>query len=577
MNPEVMSSDPTSSEPTSPDLVGERDYERLRRLRAAQPVQRTMMQVPLRITDVIRRAEQIFPEQEVVSRHGPGRIVRQTYREIGEQARRLAAVLSAAGVQPGARVATLMWNHATHLSAYYAVPGIGAVLHPLNPRLSAEELAYVVSDAGDTAVIVDDDLLPLWREVERFLRLPVVFVHALGEQPNEAARASAYPLLGELLATTPPIPEWPQGDLDENTPVSICYTSGTTGRPKGVVYSHRSVLLHALTVATPDALSISGRDTVLTLTPMFHVNAWSMPYTAVMLGARQVLSGPRPSPDEIAELMAGEDVTAALGVPTLWSDFLDAVERHPGRWQFAQRARIYCGGAAPPAEMFRRFDRLGLYLQTGWGMTETSPMGSQTWVKADLQRTLDPQALLALRTGNGIALPFVEMRHVDDDGKALPWDGQAVGELQVRGPWVTQAYIGHPEPIPATSSDGWLQTGDLVQFQPTGYMRVVDRKKERLTSGGEWISSVDMESALHDHPAVAEAAVIAVPDRRWGDRPLAIVSLEPGRSCTAEDIRAHLAERYPKWMVPEQIAFADQLPRTAVGKLNKLELRRRFG
>lgn len=556
--------------------AGNPDYETLRKARAAQPVQRTMMQVPLRITDVMRRAERFFPEQEVVSRHGQGRVLRQTYGQIGEQARRLAAALQARGIKPGMRVATLMWNHAAHLAAYYAVPGVHAVLHTLNPRLSAEELAYIVSDAGDSAILVDDDLLPLWREVERFVQVPLVIVHALGAEPSALARESGYPLLSDVLEATSPNSDWLQDDVDENAPVSICYTSGTTGRPKGVVYSHRSVLLHALAVATPDALSVSGRDTVMTLTPMFHVNAWSMPYTALMLGSKLVLTGPRPSPEELADLMEVEQVTAALGVPTLWGDFLNAVERQPGRWTFPSGARIYSGGAAPPAEMYRRFDKLGLYLQTGWGMTETSPMGSQTWIKSSLEPMIDEAQRLALRTSNGIALPFVEMRHVDDDGHVQPWDGKALGELQVRGPWVTQSYIGHPEPLSATTDDGWLKTGDIVQFQPTGYMRLVDRKKDLVKSGGEWISSTDMENALHDHPSVAEAAVIAVSDERWGERPLAVLVLKSGHYASAEDIRSHLLGRFPKWMVPEQITFLDGLPKTGVGKLNKIELRRQF-
>lgn len=552
------------------------DYEALRQARATQPVQRTMMQVPLRITDVMRRAEQQFPEQEIVSRQGLGRVLRQTYAQVGEQARRLAGALRARQVRPGMRVATLMWNHSAHLAAYYAVPGIHAVLHTLNPRLSAEELAYIVADAGDAAILVDDDLLPLWREVERFVRVPLVIVHALGEEPSELAVQSGYPLWADVLAATPALDQWHQDDIDENTPVSICYTSGTTGRPKGVVYSHRSVLLHALAASTVDALRISGRDSVMALTPMFHVNAWSMPYIALMLGTKLVLTGPRPSSEELAVLMEAEQVTAALGVPTLWSDFLNTVERHPGRWKFQPGARIYSGGTAPPAEMYRRFDRLDLFLQTGWGMTETSPMGSQTWIKRCLDDVIDEEQRMALRTSNGIALPFVEARHVDDDGRVLPWDGQALGELQVRGPWVTQAYIGHPEPIPATTADGWLKTGDIVLFQPTGYMRLVDRKKDLVKSGGEWISSTDMESALHDHPSVAEAAVIAVPDERWGERPLAVLALKPGASASEDDIKAHLLGRFPKWMVPEHITFVDGLPKTGVGKLNKAELRRRF-
>lgn len=551
------------------------DFERCRRARERQPVQRTMMAVPLRVTDIMRRAERLFPEQEVVSRLGPGRLLRQTYREIGENARRLAAALADRGIEPGMRVATLMWNHSAHLTAYYAVPAIGAVLHPLNPRLSAEELAYIIADAGDAALLVDDDLLPLWQEVERHVRLPLVVVHPLVEPDPLPAAGEGRTGWHDLLERTDPLSAWPSDPIDENAPVAICYTSGTTGRPKGVVYSHRSVMLHTITVATPDAVNVSGRDTVFTLTPMFHVNAWSMPYTAVMMGARQVLSGCRPTPAEILDLMAGEGVTASLGVPTVWSDVLDVLEREPGRWSFPAGARVYSGGAAPPDEMYRRFDRLGLHLQTGWGMTETSPLGSQTWVKESVARR-GTDAVFATRTSNGLPLPFVEMRHCDEQGRVLPWDGRAIGELEVRGPWVTEAYIGHPERLLATSPDGWLRTGDIVHFQPDGYLRLVDRKKDLVKSGGEWISSVAMENALCDHPAVAEAAVIAVSDPRWGERPLAIVALHPDQQADAQGIRAHLLTRYPKWMVPEHIELVPSLPRTAVGKLNKLALRQQF-
>lgn len=558
-----------------PANAGLTEFERLRRQRAQQPVQPTMMRMPLRVTDILRHAEQVFPEQKVTSRHGPGRLVRQTYADIALDARRLGAALVARGVRPGMRVATLMWNHGAHLTAYYAIPAIDAVLHTLNPRLSPEELAYIVADAGDAAVLVDDDLLPLWQEVARHVSLEHVIVHPLGDVPNEAARAAGHPLWHELLAQAQPLVGWPEHPIDENAPVSICYTSGTTGRPKGVVYSHRSVMLHAVTIATPDALGISGRDTVLTVTPMFHVNAWSMPYASVMMGAHLVLPGPRSSPEEIADLMADEQASASLGVPTIWNGVLDVIEQHPGRWQFAPGARVYSGGSAPPPEMYRRFDRIGLHLQTGWGMTETSPLGSQSWVKSSTWAQGEA-ATFAARTSNGLPLAFVQMRHVDEECRVLPWDGLAVGELQVRGPWITQSYIGHPDPLPATSADGWFKTGDIVKFQPEGYMWLVDRQKDLVKSGGEWISSVDMENALCDHPAVAEAAVIAVPDTRWGERPLAIVALRPGRPTSADSIIKHLLRTYPKWMVPQHIEFVDALPKTGVGKLDKKLLRQRY-
>ena len=549
-------------------------FEALRQAHAQLPVPRTMMQLPLRVTDVMARAEQVFPEQVVVSRMGPGRLLSKTYRELGDEARRLAGALRALGIQPGQRVATLMWNHSAHLCAYYAVPALKAVLHPLNPRLSAEDLAYIVADAGDVALLVDDDLLPLWREVETLVQVPTVLVHPLGAVPNEHVRP-ADRLWQAALAQALPLAEWPQDSVDENDPVSICYTSGTTGRPKGVVYSHRSILLHGLAVATPDALNVSGRDTVMTLTPMFHVNAWSMPYTAVMLGARQVLAGPRPGSEEICALLRDEKVTAALGVPTVWADVLEVLERDGDGSALQPGLRIYAGGAAPPADMFRRFDRLGVYLQTGWGMTEVSPIGSQSWLRPATD-ALSAEDRLEIRASNGIPLPLVTMRHVDADGATLPRDGKSRGELQVRGPWVTEAYIGHPIPVVATTGDGWLKTGDIVTFTGHGYLKLVDRLKDVIKSGGEWISSVDMENALIDHPDVAEAAVIAIADSKWGERPLAIVTLRPAAQATAETIRSHLLQRYPRWMVPEQIQFADALPKTGVGKLDKSLLRDQY-
>lgn len=547
------------------------DLEASRRERAGQALPRTMMQHPLRVTDVIRRAELLFGQREVVSRIGPGEVRRRTYADLALEARRLASVLARQGVRPGQRVATLMWNHDRHLAAYYAVPALDAVLHPLNPRLSAEEIAYVIADAGDVALLVDEDLLPLWQQVAQRVSVPFVLVHGEGD----AARASGLPLwLEQVHGQVEPV-AWPQGPVDEDAPVSVCYTSGTTGRPKGVVYSHRSILLHGLAISLPDAFQLSGRDTLLPLTPMFHVNGWSMPYTALMLGAKLVFAGARASSADILDLLAAERVTTAFGVPTVWTDVLAAIEAEPARWRLAPGLRIHAGGSAPPPQMFRQFDALGVHLQTGWGMTECSPIGTQTWIRPEYDQA-DAIERLRIRTSNGLPLPFIEMRHVDAAGAALPWDGESLGELQVRGPWVTAAYLGLPAPLPAVSDDGWLKTGDIVRIAPDGYLWLVDRLKDLVKSGGEWISSIDMEKALCEHPEVAEAAVIAIPDPHWSERPLALAVLRQSGTADGEDLRQHLLRHFPKWMVPERIEIIAALPRTSVGKINKLALRQQY-
>ena len=542
------------------------DYEALRATHASQPLAGTMMNRPLRVTDLLARAEKLFPERGIVSRLSPGRIERSNYSRIGELARRLGAGLTALGIKPGDRVATLMWNHAVHLACYYAAPAIDAILHPLNPRLSPEEVAYIVADAGDHVVLVDAELLPFWAEVERHVHVPLVYV-------NGAARDRAN--LEELFQCTP-LPNWPETPVDEHGPVSVCYTSGTTGRSKGVVYSHRSIILHGLGVSLPDILGLSSNDTIFTLTPMFHVNGWGMPYTITLLGARHILPGPHISPIEILDMMQAEQVNVAFGIPTIWTAVLHELDTHPGRWQLHHGLRLFSGGAAPPANMFRRFDHHGIRLQAGWGMTECSPVATQAWLTRELLEQ-DESRQLEARTTGGLPLPLIDMRIADEQGQELPWDNRTKGELQVRGPWIARAYIGHPDPISACTQDGWLKTGDIAIVRPDGYLRLVDRLKDLVKSGGEWISSIDMENALMSHPDIYEAAVIAIPDEHWGERPLAVVTLKTDREPDVETIREFLMRIYPRWMVPDQIKFVTELPKTSVGKLNKRALREQYG
>jgi fatty-acyl-CoA synthase len=553
-------------------MEGDRDprYEEARAANAARGLKSTMMDTPLDVGSLIQRAEALFPNREIVGRLAPGRIERTTYAEVIGRARRIASALSDLGLRPGDRVATLMWNNATHLAVFYALPAIGAVLHALNPRLSPADIASTVADSGDSLLVVDEDLVPLWDRIETFVRIPRVIVNSGTATTVDSPRMR----LADLLAAEP-LASWFRIP-DENAPLAICYTSGTTGRPKGVVYSHRSTILHALALCLPDAQCLSGRDAIFTLTPLFHVNAWGTPYAAAMAGAKQVLPGARISSAEILDLTAQERVTRLLGVPTFFAGVLDELEKQPDKWNFARGLRVEAGGAMPSRDMFCRFDKFGIRLSTGWGMTESSPVAFQGWMKPDFDQRNDAERM-EVRLTNGIAQPLVEFRAVGADGAPVPWDGSTCGELQVRGPWITRSYVGHPEPIAATTDDGWLRTGDVAVIRPDGYMRLVDRMKDLVKSGGEWISSIDMENVLLEHPDIREAAVIAVTDPRWGERPLAVIAMREEGKFDPEKIRSHLLLRYPKWMVPERVVEVHEIPKTAVGKLNKALLRARYG
>lgn len=545
-----------------------RPFEITRAENATRPIAATMMDVPLRITDILKRSEKLFANSEIVTRTGHGQVSRMTYAELGNQARRLATALNALDVARGARVATLMWNHAEHMVAYYGIPAAQAVLHTLNPRLSAKELAYVIADAGDDIIIIDEDLLPLWREVEQFITLRHVIVNGRADQPSDLD-------LVQLLRTHKPMAEWPEGPFDETTAAAICYTSGTTGRPKGVVYSHRSSILHALGSGFPDSFNLSYRSVAFPLTPMFHVNAWGVPFSAVMSGSTIVLPGAHIQAGEILDLMAAEQVTISFGVPTIWAGVLEQLEANPKTWILQKDLVLGVGGAAPPPDMIRGFDRHGITLQTGWGMTETSPIASQTWLKKE-QDNLDYDSQITIRASQGLPLPFVEYRIAQEDGTILPWNSKDRGELQVRGPWITAGYIGHPEHKSAVTADGWLRTGDVAVMHPDGRLQLVDRLKDLIKSGGEWISSVDMENVISDLPEVAEVAIIALADAHWGERPMAVIRPSEDKRVTVEMVRTHLLTHYPKWMVPDRYEIVDAIPRTGTGKMNKVLLRQTY-
>jgi fatty-acyl-CoA synthase len=521
---------------------------------------------PLSLTPIIERVEQLTPNRKLVSRRPDGSVERTTVGERAKRARRLASGLAGLGIGDGDPVATLMWNQPEHLEMYFGVPLMGAVLHTLNPRLSPDELGFITSDAGDRAIVVDETLLKVFerfRSANEFEH--VIVVPCSGSVPDGTIDYES------LIADNEPA-EWPQ--LEERRAAAMCYTSGTTGRPKGVLYSHRALVLHSLMAALPDLQGISGRDTILPVVPMFHANAWGIPYMAAFAGAALVLPGPRLDAESVLDLLADEQVTVTAGVPTVWMAILQALDKEPDRWDLSHLRHMLVGGSAVPRSMLEGFDRHGLTIIQGWGMTETSPLGSVCRLTPEYDDASDDEKY-DFRARQGIPAPYVEIRARGDDGELIAWDDQAMGELEVRGPWVAASYWrGRGEE--KFTDDGWFQTGDVVTINEQGCIRIADRSKDLVKSGGEWISSVDMENNLMAHPAVAEAAVIAIPDEKWGERPLAVIVLRDGSEASPDELREHLAEHFAKWQLPERFEFMDEIPRTATGKFKKTELRERL-
>ena len=521
---------------------------------------------PLSLTTVVERSEQLTADRKVVSRRPDGSIHRTTMGQCAARARRIASALAELGIGEGDRVGTLLWNQPEHLELYYGVPAMGAVIHTLNPRLHPDELGFIAGDAEDRAIVVDESLLPAFdafRSAHEFEH--VIVVSQGGDVPDGAIDYES------LIEAAEPM-DWPAPH--ERRAAAICYTSGTTGRPKGVLYSHRALVLHSMGAALPDAMNVSTRDTVLPVVPMFHANAWGIPYTASMVGAALVLPGPRLDAESVLDLLADECVTLTAGVPTVWMAMLKAIETEPDRWDLSSLNRLLVGGSAVPKSMIEGYQRLGLFIVQGWGMTETSPLASTAIVPPEMDDAPDDEKF-EYRARQGTPAPFVDIRARGDDGELIPWDDEAMGELEVRGPWVAAAYF-QGSGAEKFTDDGWFQTGDVVRINPQGCLRITDRTKDLVKSGGEWISSVDMENQLMGHSAVAEAAVIAIPDDQWGERPMAIVVLNDGTEATADDLREHLAKGFAKWQLPERIEFIDEIPRTATGKFKKTSLREQF-
>jgi fatty-acyl-CoA synthase len=533
-----------------------------------------MMQQPLLISSLLVHAERHHGEQEVVSRRVEGDIHRTTYRELAARSRRMANALVALGVKFGDRVATLAWNGYRHMELYYAASGSGAVLHTLNPRLHPDQVVWIADHAEDQILFFDLTFLPLVEAVASRVKTIKAFVlmtdRAHMPAPSATSKVPNLLCYEDLVAAASDDFEWPQ--FDENTASSLCYTSGTTGNPKGALYSHRSTMLHTYAAALPDALSCSARDVILPVVPMFHVNAWGLPYAACMVGAKLVFPGPFLDGKSLHELFESERVTVSAGVPTVWQGLLAHVEAND--LKFSTMRRTIIGGSACPPAMMRAFQqRYDVQVLHAWGMTEMSPLGTACTLKPKHDR-LSADERMAVQAKQGRAVFGVDMKIVDADGKELPRDGKASGELLVRGPWIIAQYFKGEGGDPLVN--GWFPTGDVSTIDADGYMQITDRSKDVIKSGGEWIGSIDLENVAMAHPAVAMAACIGAKHPKWDERPLLVVVKKPGAEVTREELLKFYDGKIAKWWTPDDVVFVDAIPLGATGKMQKNKLREQF-
>ncbi|RZS44778.1 fatty-acyl-CoA synthase [Herbihabitans rhizosphaerae] len=528
----------------------------------------TMQDAPLSISTLLRHGSRVHGTAEVVTWTGEGSR-RTSYADVEREAAKLANALRGLGITGDQRVGTFMWNNTEHLVAYFAVPAMGAVLHTLNLRLFPEQLTYIVNHAEDQVILVDGTLVPLLGKVlptfTTVKHIVVVNGDASSVQAPDGVQVHSY---AELLADQPDTFDWPE--LDERSAAAMCYTSGTTGNPKGVVYSHRSIWLHSMQVCMTDSMALSQKDRALAIVPQFHAMSWGLPYAAFMVGASLIMPDRFLQPEPLAKLIAAEKPTFAGAVPTIWQGLLAHLNAHPQ--DLAPLHEVVVGGSACPPSLIEAFDKLGVTIIHAWGMTETSPLGCVSRPPADLS----PEETWNYRVLQGRFPGSVQARLIGDEDTELPWDGESVGELEVAGPWIAGAYYNDADEAAGGAGKfdhGWLRTGDVGTITPNGFLRLTDRSKDIIKSGGEWISSVDLENQVMAHPAVAEAAVIGVPDPKWDERPLVAVVVREGQQVTPDQLREFLAGKVAKWQLPESWTFIDEVPKTSVGKFDKKRLR----
>jgi acyl-CoA synthetase (AMP-forming)/AMP-acid ligase II len=522
-----------------------------------------MMDFPLTISHLVERVAKLHRSVEIVSRRPDASLTRTTYHITVDRALRLAAALIDGGLRPGDRVASLMWNHSANLEAYLGVPIARGVLLPLNLRMSPSDLAFIVGQAQPRWLLVDDVLLSLYGQFKDEASIPEVLTVPFSGQPvPRGMRDYETWILKSSPGPTAPV-------SSENEASGLCYTTGTTGRPKGTLYSHRSMVLHSLGFAL--GFELSQRDAICALVPFYHANGYGLPHVATLLGTKLVLPGPHLDAENLLGLLEQERVTFAAGGPRYWSDMLEALEREPHRWSLQDGLRAAIGGSATPESLIRRLDKFGVRVIQGWGMTEISPVGAVSIPKKHLER-LPEDAIYALRARQGVALPFVEIRIRSPNG-VEPWGGTAVGEIEVRGPWVARAYFRQDGESDRWTDDGWFRTGDVGLIDPEGYLQITDRISDLVKSGGEWISTIQIESLLVAHPDVLEAAVIARPDPNWGERPHGVVVLRDGSKVSGEELNDFLGDRVPRDWRPDSYSFVPSLPKTSLGKISKRKLR----